>query len=295
MNLLVGALDRLVHVGIVGMKRRRSPPVYYEEMHFDFQGKTAVVTGGANGIGLAVAQLLAKSNADVWVMDVESQQPLERSAEFGAHGVSADVTSRESLERAFDEVGDDLDIVVSCAGVVSIAGVTETKQQEWDRVLAVNLTGVFHTVQIAANKMMKRGKGCIVLTASTNSWDGETDLTAYNASKAGLLGILHTAANELGPHQVRVNAVCPGLIRTRLTEKMFEDPRVVREYFRGIPLGRSGATPEVASAIAFLASDAASYITGTTLTVDGGLMAAKFGTWTEDRADFFGDRWWLKR
>jgi len=264
-------------------------------MLFDFQGKTAVVTGGANGIGLAAAQLLAKSKADVWVMDLESQEPLERSAEFGAHGVTADVTNRESLESAFEQVGEDIDIVVSCAGVVSTASVTETKQQEWDRILAVNLTGVFHTVQIASRKMMKRGKGCIVLTASTNSWDGEMDLAAYNASKAGLIGILHTAANELGPYQVRVNAVCPGLIRTRLTEKMFEDTRIVREYFRGIPLGRSGATSEVASAIAFLASDAASYITGTTLTVDGGLMTAKFGTWTEERADFFGDRWWLKK
>jgi NAD(P)-dependent dehydrogenase (short-subunit alcohol dehydrogenase family) len=142
--------------------------------------------------------------------------------------------------------------------------------------------------------MIKRGKGCIVLTASTNSVDGEADLMAYNASKAGMIGILHTAANELGPHQVRINAVCPGLIRTRLTEDKFADLSAMREYFRDIPLGRSGTPSEVATAIAFLASEAASYITGTSLYVDGGYMATKFATWSEERADFFGDRWWLK-
>ena len=142
--------------------------------------------------------------------------------------------------------------------------------------------------------MIARGKGSIVLTASTNSVDGEPSLLAYNASKAGIIGILHTAANELGPYQVRVNAVCPGLIRTRLTEEKFADLRSMREYFRHIPLGRSGAPAEVASAIAFLASDAASYVSGAALTVDGGYMTTKFGTWSEETADFFGDRWWLK-
>jgi 3-oxoacyl-[acyl-carrier protein] reductase len=263
-------------------------------MLFDFTGKTAVVTGGANGIGLATSRLLAASHADVWVIDVEDAHPLERVAGFGAHGTVADVTNRDSLEAAFEQAGDELDIVVACAGIVNTASLVDTKVSDWDRILAVNLTGVFHTVQIAARKMISRGKGCIVVTASTNSFDGEPDLIAYNASKAGLIGIMHTAANELGPHQVRVNAVCPGLIRTRLTEDKFADISAVREYFRDIPLGRSGAPAEVASAIAFLASEAASFITGTCLYVDGGQMATKYGTWTEERADFFGDRWWLK-
>src|SRR5205085_11224335 len=125
----------------------------------------------------------------------------------------------------------------------------------------------------------------------TNSYDGEENLTAYNASKAGLLGLLHTAANELGPHGIRVNAVCPGLIRTRLTEKHFADPELLRDYFRHIPLGRGGEAEEVARAIAFLASDAASYITGAALFVDGGQMASKFGTWTDANADFAHGRW----
>jgi NAD(P)-dependent dehydrogenase (short-subunit alcohol dehydrogenase family) len=263
-------------------------------MQYDFNGKVAVITGGANGIGLATTRLLSQAKADVWVIDMEQEGPLERAAEFGAHGTTADVTNRASLEAAFDQAGDDLDIVVACAGIVSTASLAETKPADWEKIIAVNLTGMFHTVQIAAKKMIKRGKGCIVLTASTNSVDGEPDLIAYNASKAGIIGLLHTAANELGPHQIRINAVCPGLIRTRLTEDKFENSRAMREYFRHIPLGRSGQPAEVAAAVAFLASEAASYITGAALTVDGGYMTTKFGTWSEDRADFFGDRWWLK-
>ncbi len=142
--------------------------------------------------------------------------------------------------------------------------------------------------------MKPRRTGSIVLTASTNSYDGEANLTAYNATKAGVLGILHTAANELGPYGIRVNAVCPGLIRTRLTRSSFEAPGVLKEYFRHIPLGRGGERGEVANAVAFLASDLASYITGAALLVDGGQMATKFGTWNEENAEFLNDHWRLK-
>jgi NAD(P)-dependent dehydrogenase (short-subunit alcohol dehydrogenase family) len=142
--------------------------------------------------------------------------------------------------------------------------------------------------------MKPRKRGAIVITASTNSYDGEAALAAYNASKAGLLGILHTAANELGPWQIRVNAVCPGLIRTRLTEAFFTDLPVIKEYFRDIPLGRGGAPEEVGNAIAFLASDLSSFVTGAALVVDGGQMAAKFGTWNEATAEFTDGRWRLR-
>jgi NAD(P)-dependent dehydrogenase (short-subunit alcohol dehydrogenase family) len=142
--------------------------------------------------------------------------------------------------------------------------------------------------------MKPHHRGAIVITASTNSYDGEASLVAYNASKAGLLGILHTAANELGPYGIRVNAVCPGLIRTRLTQRHFDNPEVLKEYFRAVPLGRGGEAEEVASAIAFLASDHASFITGTALVVDGGQMAAKFGTWNEGSAEFRDGRWKLR-
>ena len=130
-----------------------------------------------------------------------------------------------------------------------------------------------------------------MLTASTNSYDGEANLAAYNASKAGLLGLLHTAANELGPYGIRVNAVCPGLIRTRLTASHFANRDLLAGYFQQIPLGRGGEPEEVANAAMFLASDLASYITGAALFVDGGQMASKFGPWSDEDATFDGERW----
>jgi NAD(P)-dependent dehydrogenase (short-subunit alcohol dehydrogenase family) len=245
-------------------------------MHLDFSGKRAVVTGGASGIGRATTDVLRSCGADVIVIDRET-----------------DVTNRAAMERAF-EAAIAPDIVIANAGVGSQAALTETSDELWDSTLAVNLTGVFNTVRIAARLMKPRRQGAIVITASTNSYDGEANLTAYNATKAGLLGIMHTAANELGPYGIRVNAVCPGLIRTPLTEAHFSQPELLKEYFRHIPLGRGGEAGEVANAIAFLASDLASYITGAALLVDGGQMATKFGTWSEESAEFAFDRWRLK-
>jgi NAD(P)-dependent dehydrogenase (short-subunit alcohol dehydrogenase family) len=180
---------------------------------------------------------------------------------------------------------------VANAGMGIEAALDARSTELWNRTIAINLSGIFHTVQAAASRMKPRRRGAIVITASTNSYDGEASLVAYNASKAGLLGILHTAANELGPWQIRINAVCPGLIRTRLTERQFSTPEVLKEYFRDIPLGRGGEAEEVGSAIAFLASDLASFITGATLLIDGGQMAAKFGTWNEETAEFKDGKW----
>jgi NAD(P)-dependent dehydrogenase (short-subunit alcohol dehydrogenase family) len=257
------------------------------------RGKLAVVTGGANGIGFSMARLLAASGADVCIVDLERESTEAAARAIGARAVTADVTDRRSLDAAFEKTGAP-DIVMANAGIVLEAGFLEHTSEAWDRVLAVNLTGMFHSVQAAARLMKPKRGGAIVLTASTNSYDGEARLTAYNASKAGILGLLHTAANELGPYQVRVNAVCPGLIRTRLTAQHFANPELLREYFRQIPLGRGGEPEEVAQAAVFLASPLASYITGATLLVDGGQMASKYGTWTEETAAFADGRWRLR-
>lgn len=259
----------------------------------DFSGKSAVVTGGANGIGLAAARVLAAGGARVWIFDLERERPAEIAAQFGGSGWNVDVTSRASLEQAFEAAGAP-DIVVANAGIGSYGDVASTSREMWDQTIGINLTGVFETVQAAAVRMKPRRHGAIVLTASTNSYDGEASLIAYNASKAGLLGILHTAANELGPYQIRVNAVCPGLIRTRLTQAHFSDSDVLKPYFQDIPLGRGGEPEEVGNAIAFLASDLASYITGAALLVDGGQMACKFGTWDERSAEYRDGCWRLR-
>jgi NAD(P)-dependent dehydrogenase (short-subunit alcohol dehydrogenase family) len=243
-------------------------------------GKLAVVTGGAGGIGAATARLLRAGGATVHVFDTEGDP-------------AVDITDRPSLDAAFAKVGAP-DIVVANAGIAPEADFCDQTAEGWERILRVNLTGTFHTLQAAARLMKARRSGSMVVTASTNSYDGEARLAAYNASKAGILGLVRTAANELGPYQIRVNAVCPGLIRTRLTERHFSTPEVLRDYFRQIPLGRGGEAEEVARAIVFLASDLASYITGATLFVDGGQMASKFGTWSEDTAEFSEGRWRLR-
>lgn len=244
------------------------------------RGKRAVVTGGSNGIGRAIARSLEEEGAAVRIFDLESDPPV-------------DVANRSSIDAAFAVAGTP-DIVIANAGMVREADFLDHSADDWERIVAVNLTGVFHTVQAAARLMKPRRAGAIVITASTNSYDGEARLSAYNASKAGLLGLVHTAANELGPYQIRVNAVCPGLIRTRLTERHFSSPEILRDYFRHIPLGRGGDPIEVAQAAVFLASDLASYITGATLFVDGGQMASKFGTWSEETAEFADGRWRLR-
>jgi len=258
----------------------------------DFSGRTAIVTGGANGIGLAAAGALAAGGATVWIFDLPAERPEEAAARIGARAAAADIRDRRSLEAAFDRAGAP-DVVVANAGIGREDGLTETSRELWDRTIAVNLTGVFETIQAAALRMKPRRRGAIVITASTNSYDGEARLAAYNASKAGLLGLLHTAANELGPYGIRVNAVCPGLIRTRLTSRHFSTPEILKDYFRHLPLGRGGEPEEVENAIAFLASDLASYITGAALPVDGGQMAAKFGTWDEATARFSAGAWKL--
>jgi NAD(P)-dependent dehydrogenase (short-subunit alcohol dehydrogenase family) len=251
-------------------------------------GKTALVTGGANGIGAATARLLAQQGATVWIFDREPPP-----ADLPARYVAADVTSRASIDAGFDASGAP-DILMVNAGIAEEEPFLEHTAERWERILAINLTGAFHTVQAAARRMRERRGGAIVITASTNSYDGEARLAAYNASKAGLLGLVHTAANELGPYQIRVNAVCPGLIRTRLSERHFSDPEILRDYFRAIPLGRGGLPEEVAQACVFLASPQASYITGATLFVDGGQMASKFGAWSDDTAEFSEGRWRLR-
>lgn len=256
----------------------------------NFHGKNVIVTGGANGIGLSIARNIAAAGGSVWIFDVASENTAEAARSIGAQACIADVTDRESLVRAFDQAAVP-DVVIVNAGIALSASLPETTADLWSRTLAVNLTGAFDTVQIAAHRMKRARKGSIVLTASTNSFDGEADLIAYNASKAGLLGILHTAANELGPYGIRINAVCPGLIRTRLTASSFSDPSVISNYFKHIALGRGGEPDEVAQAVMFLASDLASYITGTTLVVDGGQMASKFGTWGKETDRFDGLRW----
>jgi NAD(P)-dependent dehydrogenase (short-subunit alcohol dehydrogenase family) len=244
-------------------------------------GQVAIVTGAARGIGHAIAERLVADGASVVIADLDGQTA-EAAADrlaLAAVGdrtvlaVAADCSVRADVERVIEvclERFGRLDIFVANAGIGVITPLLDTSDELWDRTMAINLRGVFLGVQLAGRAMRERGGGRIVATASTNAFWMETDLAAYDASKAGVVGLVRTAAMELAPHGISVNAVGPGLIATDLTRDLTEDPERSRVYLRQIPAGRFGTPRDVAGAVAFLVSTDAAWITGHILVLDGG-------------------------
>lgn len=246
------------------------------------ENKVAVVTGGANGIGRATALRFAREGARVVVADVEYGNALQvqreiRSAGGQALAVAADVAKRASVEELFSRTETEfgrVDILAAIAGISPPDKFIDLPDDHWEETIAVNLTGVFFCGQAAAKRMIAQGTGGrIVNMSSTNGLVGEEDFAAYNASKFGVVGLTMTMAIELAPHNITVNAVCPGFIRTRLSEDLISTPGFSAEYLKKIPLGRFGEPEDVAGCFVFLASDESRYVTGTTLVVDGGQLA----------------------
>jgi 3-oxoacyl-[acyl-carrier protein] reductase len=241
-----------------------------------FGGRAALVTGAAQGIGRRVAQQLVEEGADVVIFDLDGELAAATAADLSprAHGVGGDVANRAAVragvEACLDRFGR-LDIAVAHAGIADVEPFLEISDESWQRMLDVNLNGVFHTVQEAARTMVGAGTaGSIVVTASTNAFWVESQTVHYNASKGGVATFVRSAALDLAPHGIRVNGVDPGMVRTRLTRYVTETPEHARDYLRQIPLGRFGEPSDVAEAICFLASDQAAWITGQRIVVDGG-------------------------
>jgi 3-oxoacyl-[acyl-carrier protein] reductase len=241
------------------------------------QGKAAIVTGAGRGIGKAIARKFLQEGAEVLICDLDPGRVEDARGELAAlgavHGEVADVVSREEVEelvgRARREFGR-IDVLVNNAGIALYELFLEITDKDWNDTLAVNLTGVFLCSQVVAREMKERGSGAIVNMASTNGVLGEPGLAPYNASKAGVVLLSKTMAIELAPHNIRVNSVCPGFILTDLALEGGMSEEEIRAYTSKIPLNRYGRVEEVANAFAFLASDEASFITGTELVVDGG-------------------------
>jgi len=242
-----------------------------------FQGKTALVTGGAKGIGAATAKRLAAEGATVVVADFDDSAAEATAAEIGGRAVRCDVTSREEVEAAVAaavEAGGSLDVLVTCAGIIRDNLLFKMTDEDWNAVVDTHLKGTFFAVRAAQQHMVEQRSGKMVLVSSTSAL-GNRGQTNYSTAKAGLQGMTKTLAIELGPFNVNVNCVAPGFIETAMTRQtadrlgmQFED--FTKAVAAAVPLQRVGQPEDVASTIAFLCSDDASYVSGQVIYVAGG-------------------------
>ena len=246
--------------------------------------RAAVVTGAGSGIGREIALLFAAEGARVAVLDRSQEAGEAVVGELVASGArepvfaQVDVRSSAAVDEAIEHVAGvmgRIDILVNCAGVREIGDVYTLPAEKWENVIAINLTGTFYCCQSAARRMRENGGGAIVNMASVGGLIGLTQRPAYTAAKHGVVGLTKSLARDLAPARIRVNALCPGLIRTPMTEQYFGDDRFEQEIAVSVPLRRHGESSDVAQAALYLASDMASYVTGIALPVDGGWLAEK--------------------
>ena len=249
-----------------------------------FAGQVALVVGGAQGIGKAIAVRLAKEGAQVAIADMDRAAMSDTASEMHTDGlqvceVGCDVRHSAEVQGMVNTVLQHygrVDILMYIAGIAPAVPFVELNETIWDDTLATNLRGAYLVSRAITPSMIARKQGKLVFMASTNCWDAEARLGHYNASKAGLFLLAKTLARELGPHGINSNAVGPGFIRTRLTEPVLMDKSFMKKYDSEnslIPLGRLGTPEDVAGPALFLASTDATYVNGVLLFVDGGQLA----------------------
>ena len=241
-----------------------------------FEGQTALVTGGAKGIGAATAARLASEGAQVVVADFDEDAATETAERIGGRAVRCDVTSRAEVEAAVAAAAESgrLDVLVTCAGIIRDNLIHKMTDDDWEAVIATHLRGTFLAAQAAQAVMTQQGSGSMVLVSSVSAL-GNRGQANYSAAKAGLQGLTKTLAIELGRFGVRANCVAPGFIATAMTQQTAERIGMSFEDFQAtaaeqIPLRRVGQPEDVAGVIAFLCSDDAAYVTGQVIYVSGG-------------------------
>ncbi len=244
----------------------------------NLEGKVALVTGGARGIGRAICEKLASEGATVAMVDIMLDVAEKTASEFRANGqeafaVAANVAKFEDAENAVKAVVEKygkVDILVNCAGITRDTLMLKMTEQDWDAVIAVNLKGVFNMTKAVVRPMMKNRFGRIVNISSVVGRMGNVGQANYSASKAGVLGLTKTTAREFASRNITANAVCPGYIATDMTEKL---PQEARDAFLvNIPLKRAGKPSDVAGVVYFFCSPEADYVTGQVINCDGGFL-----------------------
>ena len=245
----------------------------------NLEGKVAIVTGGAQGIGKGIVERYVKENAKVAIFDIDKDMLEATEAEMKSMGgdvmtFTVDVLSKEQIFNAVNAVADKwghIDILVNDAGICPWADFLEIPEEDWDKVMGINLKGYFLMSQ-AVGRIMSKQKdgGSIIHMSSVNGLAAEAQIAHYNVSKGGINMLTMSMALELAKYNIRVNAICPGFIDTRLNRSDIENEEWLKEYLKTIPMGRVGKPSDIASAAFFLASDDSAYITGHLLVVEGG-------------------------
>lgn len=245
-------------------------------------GKTAAVVGGTSGIGLALVHGLAESGADVAPISRRADMVDAAAKVVEGYGrkalrLPADVADRQGLETVRDEMlraWGKVDILVNCAGITKRTPTIDVSEEEWNQIIGTNLTGAFRVSQVFGKPMLDRGYGKIVHIASLSSFVGLYEVAAYTASKAGVAGLVRALAVDWAPRGLNVNAIAPGVFKTALNTHLLEGTERGKEYIVRTPMKRFGQVSDLAGACVFLASDAASFVNGEILTVDGGFLAS---------------------
>jgi len=248
----------------------------------ELNGKVAVVIGGTSGIGLAIARGMAEAGADVVPTSRRQEQVDAAAKEIESRGkrsltVTSDVSDRASLQKVLDEsikAFGKVDILVNSAGRTKRAPTLDFSDEDWDNILDTNLTGTLRAAQVFGRHMLEREYGSIVNIASLSTFVALYEVAAYSASKAAVASLTKSLAIEWGQRGVRVNAIAPGVFRTPLNEKLLDETERGREFLVRTPMKRFGKVEELAGAAIFLASDAASFVNGEVLAVDGGFLAS---------------------
>ena len=240
--------------------------------------KVAIITGGARGIGKEIALEFAREGANIAIADINSETLAQAEKEIsslhvGILTLSVDVTNSTQVEEMVNKTLDKfkkIDILINNAGITADSLLIRMKEEDWDRVLAVNLKGTFNCIKAVSKVMIKQRSGRILSISSIIGLIGNAGQANYAASKAGVIGLTKSAARELAPRGITVNAIAPGFIQTEMTAVLSEE--VKSKMLEAIPLKKFGRPSDVASLAAFLASDAAGYITGQVICIDGGMV-----------------------